>query len=60
MSRAACATVLLTFNEPVALLSAVWTTPEGASLPIQARSDGERLVGRHGDAREILSFDKLV
>ncbi len=38
------ATVVLTFNEPVAPLSAVWTTPDGASLAIEAVADGARLL----------------
>lgn len=36
--------VVLTFNEPIAPLSLVWTTPDGQSRTIETRTEGERLI----------------
>lgn len=41
---AAPAEVVLTFNEPVAPLSALWTGPDGTAAEVPARAEGPRLI----------------
>ncbi|MFN3644248.1 MAG: copper resistance protein CopC [Gemmobacter sp.] len=41
---AAPSAVVLTFNEPVAVLSVVWTGPDGAAAAAPARTEGARLI----------------
>lgn len=36
--------VVLTFNEPVTVLSVVWTGPDGGTAPAPARTEGARVV----------------
>lgn len=38
------AEVVLTFSEPVAPLSALWTSPDGLTMPTEVRADGARLI----------------
>lgn len=42
--EAAPAEVVLTFNEPVAVLSALWTGPDGTAAEVPARAEGPRLI----------------